>query len=100
MIGADFAVFRILLKASFRGNRAACVKVAALRRVQGAGNVTFQDNALAIAGFVRVRDRYRGHQRAGVRVERVQIDFIPIRQLHHLTEIHYDHPVADVPHHA
>lgn len=75
MTGLDFAILRVFLKASFRSHGAARVEVAAVRGVQGAGNVAFQDDSLAVPGFIGVRNWHSRHQRAGIGVQGVQVDF-------------------------
>ena len=89
-----FLPLRHGMLADFRAVRAARVEFAALRRVDRAGNIAFQNPQLAV--LLHVRGRNRGHQRLGVRVQRMVKQLLRVRQLDHVAQIHHADAVGDV----
>ena len=100
MAGRYFPIFRINLEAFFCSDRAAGIEIAAVGRVDRAGDIPFKENAVTVSGFIRVRDRNSSHERLGIGMKWFQINIIPIRQFHYLPKIHNNHAVADMANHA
>ena len=71
------------------------MEVAAGRRVDRARHVTGQDHPAA-PPRPRLRDRHRGEERLGVRVQRHLEQARLVGDLHDAAEVHHRHPVADV----
>src|SRR3990172_6477844 len=86
--------------ANILGERAARVKPATRRRVDRAGDIAFQNDALAFSLDHRVWDGHRREQRLGVRVKRMVVKLISSRQLDDLAQVHYGCAIGDMPHHA
>ena len=80
-----FLPLRHGMLADFRAVRAARMEFAALRRVDRAGNIAFQNPQLAV--LLHVRGRNRGHQCLGVRVQRMVKQLLRVRQLDHVAQI-------------
>ena len=89
-----FLPFRHGVLADFGAVRAARVEFAALRRVDRAGDIAFQNPQLAV--LLHVRGRNRGHQRLGVRVQRVIKQLLRVRQFDHVAQIHDADSVGNV----
>ena len=87
---------------TFRGALFGCVTASrpertAGRHVQRRGNVSFQNDPLPFSCDSGIRDRYRGKQRLGIRMDRIITDFIGRADFHDLSEIHYGDPVRNMP---
>ena len=87
---------RLDLRADVRGPRAAGVEAACLGRVRRARHVALEHDLLAGRVLARVRDRHRGEQRDGVRVDRVLVDLVRGPDLDDLAQVHHRDPVGDV----
>ena len=98
MFRGDFLEGRLLDLAVIHGHRAARMETAAGGRVQGAGYVTLEDDALA--ANLRIGDRDGGHESLGVGMEGVAEKLHASRQFDHLAEVHNCHPVGDMLDHA
>src|SRR5204863_780080 len=76
--------------------RTARVEPARARRVDRARDVALEHDRLPLAPQLRVRDRYRGEQRARVRMLRLLVENVPARNLGNLAEVHHEHAARDV----
>lgn len=56
MPGGNFPIFRIDPKTFFSGYRATGIKVATSGRIYRAGDISFEENAMTVPGFIRIRD--------------------------------------------
>src|SRR5690242_14633694 len=72
---------------------AARVERASGRRIDGAGHVTGEDDALARRLQLRVWNRAGREQRNGVRMLWVVVDILTLAQLHDLPKVHDGHAV-------
>ena len=95
--GTELAQHRLLDLALLLGLPAAGVEHAAGGRVDRAGQVALQQDALALAGRVGVGHRHGGQQRVGVGVQRLLVEAVAVGQLHDVTEVHHRDAVGDVP---
>lgn len=78
---------------------AAGAETAAAWWIERAGNIAFQQDALALRLDLGVGDGNCGKESLSVRVERVVVKVFGGRDFGHRTEIHYRHPLADVFYH-
>ena len=97
MAGRDLAQRRALRAAAREGVRATWVEMAARRRVERRWNFAL-DNLECAAPCLD--PRHRGQQRLGVGVVGAGEDLACRRLLDHAAEVHDDHPVGEVLHHA
>ena len=74
------------------------VKAAALGRMERAGHIALQDNAVPFV--TRVRDRNGREQRLRIRVQRLAIEIFTGSQFNHFPQVHHGDTVRDVFHHA
>ncbi len=93
---ADIPPFGLPRAAFIDGDRAARVEYTAARRAQRARHVAQENDALALTFHLGVRDGHSRQESLRVRVQRVLEDRVPVRQLHHVAEVHHAHAVADV----
>ena len=100
MVGLNLSELGLFFAAQILGERAARVEAAAGWRIDRAGYVARQDDALAFALDRRVRDGYRAQQRLGVRMQRALVQEVTRRQLDDLADVHDRHTVRNVAHHA
>src|SRR6476661_5703096 len=89
MVGAFGLQRRRDLAANRLSAPAAGIEWAARRRVHRAGNVADQNDALALALQIRVRERASGEQRDGVGMLRVVVDLLSIAKLDDMPQIHH-----------
>ena len=75
-------------------------ETAAARRVQRAGHIALQHNAVALAGRHGVSHRNGRDQAAGVGVDAVGDQLVAVGQLHQLAQVHDADAVGDVLDHA
>ena len=87
---------RRALAALVAGQRAAAGERAALGLVDRAGHVALDDLALLLRLQLRVGNRHGGKQRLRIRVQRVGVELVARRQLHHAAQIHHRDAVGDV----
>ena len=80
--------------------RAARVEPAARRRADRVRRLAGDEWPRPGPVLVRVRDRDRAEQRRRVRVDRLVVELLGGRELHHLAEVHDRDPVGDVAHDA
>src|SRR6476620_11541173 len=76
--------------------RAARVEPARARRIDRARDVAFEDDRLALAAALGVRDRNRRKECARVRVLRLLVERVTRRELRDLAQVHDHHAVGDV----
>jgi hypothetical protein len=77
---------------------AACVKPASLWRIDGTGDIPFENNPFLFHRGVR---RWGGGQQGlGIGVQGASIEFVTMGELHDFTQIHDGHPIADVLYYA
>ena len=79
---------------------AAGAETAAAGRIQRAGHIALQHNALGLAGRNGVCHRNSGDQAAGVGVDAVGDQLKAVGQLHQLAQVHDADAVGDVLDHA
>ena len=73
---------------------AACVKAAPFWRIDGAGDISLEDNPFLLHGGVR---RWgSGQQGLGIGMQGASIEFFTGGELHDFTQVHDGHPIADV----
>ena len=77
-------------------DRATRMEHTARRRVHRAGHVAGQDDAFALSLDQRIGNRDGGQKRSRVRVERVVVEFVAVRDLDDVAEVHHGDAVADV----
>ena len=94
MVRPDLFPRRDDLRADLCAVLAARVEFAALRRVDRAGDIAFEDGELLRADGIRRRDGVE--QGLGVRMDRVVEDLVGLRQLDHVAEVHDADAVGDV----
>ena len=99
MTRRDLAQRRPLRRADLLSIAAARPETAAGRRINRRRNVPFKNNPLARLFDERIRERDRRQQRLTVRMRRIIVQRIPIRQLDNNPQIHDRNPVADMPDH-
>ena len=96
MAGCHLAQRRFVLVAPLEPLVAARVKAAPVRRVDRAGWIPLENEPPTLGGGIR---NGNGRQeRLGVGMERLRVQFLAIRQLRDLAEVHHRHTVADVLH--
>ena len=88
--------YRRALAALVAGHRAAAGECADPGFVNWAGHVALDDLALLLRLQLRIGDRHGGKQRLRVRVQRMGVQFVARRQLHHAAQIHHRDAVGDV----
>ncbi len=66
------------------------------RGVDGIRDVALEHDARALPAALRIRDRHRRQQRAGVRVLRLRVELVARRDLHRVAEVHDHDAVRDV----
>ena len=95
-----FTPFGIFLGTAFDSDGTAGMKATAVRGVGGAGNITFEDDALARFLDLRVGYGDSRQEGFGIGVERLAIKVIARRQFHDFAEIHNRHAIGDVADHG
>ena len=96
MAAADLLELGHLGGAALIGVGAAGAEAAAARRVQRAGHIALQHNAVALAGRHRVSHRNGRDQAAGVGVDAVGDQLKAVGQLDQLAQIHNTDAVGDM----
>ena len=86
------------LGAGLLGVGTAGAEAAARGGIGGAGDVALQKDAVPPAEIAHLGRG--GEERLGIGVQGVVEDGLGVAQLHHLTQVHDGHPVAQVLHHA
>ena len=94
----DFLKLGKLLRADALRDRAARVETAAGRRIQRRRRVASEDDALAGLLDIRIGNRHGRQQRLRVRMVRLAVERLPVRNLDHLTQIHNGNAIGDVLH--
>ena len=97
MIRCDFAQRRHLVLAPLFADRATCMKRATSGRIQRTGDFAGQHDALAAALNGRVGDGNGGDQCLSIRVQRILVETIPVRQFDNAAQIHHRDSVANMP---
>ena len=85
-----------LLRADTLSDRAARVETATGRRIQRRRRIASEDDALAGLLDIRIGHRHGRQQRLRVRMVRLAIERLPVRNLDHLTQIHNGNAIGDV----
>src|SRR5688500_18051935 len=85
---ANLAPHRVFVGTGFRGVGATGPEAAPRRGVHRARYVPFEDHALALQFYVGVWDGDRREEGLGVRVQRVAVELVAWRHLHHRAEVH------------
>ena len=93
---AELAQLGLLDRAALLRLPATSVEHAAGRRVDRAGQVTLQQDPLALARCSGVGHRHGRQQRVGVGVQRLLVEGVAVGELHDVTEIHHGDAVGDV----
>ena len=96
---AHIAPHRFFLGAAVDLHIAARTKTAAGRWVGRAGDIPFQNDALALVFYVWIRDWHGRKQCLGIRVQRVLVQSGSVSQLTQFAQLHHGHTITDVPHH-
>jgi len=96
MVGLYFLQLGEHLTALVDGDGAAWVEYASGWRVQGARDLTGQQDSFPLGVDNRVRYRYRGQEGLGIRMDGVDVNLIPVRHLHDVAQVHHADTVADV----
>src|SRR5579885_1025460 len=86
------------LSANLLGFPATWMEVTAAGRIDRAGYVALQDNALAAFLNGRIGYRNGGEQRLGIRVQRHLVERLALCQFHHSSQVHHGHAIADMFH--
>jgi len=98
MPGTFFNKWRFINRTLRHSNGTAGMEAAALGRVDRVGYIPFKDGADALE--LGVWNGNRRHERAGVRVQRVSEQLVPVGEFYDLTQVHHCHAVGDVFHHT
>jgi len=90
----EIQLARRSVAADVHGLRAAGMEAAARRRIDGAGHIAFEDDALlSPAG---IDGGHRGKQRLGIGMKWVAVECFAGAAFHDLAQIHHGHAVRDV----
>ena len=83
----------------FRRILAAGTERTAARHMQRAGDIALQYNTVPFPGHFRIRIRHGTEKGLGIRVNRVVIKLIGIRNFHYSSQIHNRYPVGNMMDH-
>jgi hypothetical protein len=75
------------------------VEAAAAWRIDRAGHVANENDALALALGLGIGDRDCRQQRLRIGMQRVIVKLVLVRQLDNFAQVHHRHAVADMAHH-
>src|SRR5216684_3630299 len=101
MLRPDFQQRRVNRLAYLHDKRAPRMKAAPRRKVKSPRDFTRADYLLRLDLLLSVADHWnRGEKHLRVRMNRVPEELLGGCDLPHLPEVHYHHPVCDVPHEA
>ena len=70
------------------------------RPVGKAGHFTSHRHPLSLGFHFRICYRHRAEQGLGVGMERIPVQLLTFRDLHHPSQIHHQYPVADMFYHC
>ena len=87
-----------LLGADTLRDRAARVETAAGRRIQRRRRIASENDALTGLLDIGIGNRHGRQQRLRVRMVRLAVERLPVRDLDHLTQIHNGNAIGDVLH--
>jgi len=94
---AQIFQLRFFLRADIHAAGTAGIKAAAGRRIDGAGDITSQNNSLTFS--IEIGDRYGWKQGLGVGVCGVGIHIPVGGHFHYLSQIHHGDAITDIFHH-